>query len=132
MSHLLFEYDSTYSPPAPVVEIIIEGRGKERDQVRQMALIDSGADGTMIPRNILRQVGGRFWESMRMRGVSGVSHEVDLYLVTIHVGNQPIKVSAIAMPNGSELIVGRDVLNQLKITLDGFSSYTTIETLFDD
>lgn len=127
--NLLFEYDSQYVPPAPVIEIGISGESNNR--IHRRALIDSGADATMLPEAILRAVDARFWSSSRMRGVSAISRVVDLYVVTIHVGNQGIVVEAIAMPNGTELIVGRDVINQLKVTLDGFSSYTTIETMFD-
>lgn len=66
-----------------------------------------------------------------MRGVSGIQQTVELFDLTVQIGNQPMRVLAVAMPANSEIIIGRDVLNQLKITLDGFSSYTSIETLFD-
>lgn len=116
MSQHLFEYDTNYFPSAPVMEVEIEGDGKQRQRILRTALIDSGADNTMIPRNILRQVGARFWGSSRMRGVSGKSNKVDLYSVMIQIGNQPMQVQAIASPAGSEFILGRDVLNRLKIT----------------
>ena len=56
MSRFLFEYEHSYYPPAPVIEIVIDGYQPNLGQVRQYALVDTGADGTMIPLLILQQV----------------------------------------------------------------------------
>jgi hypothetical protein len=73
MSRFLFEYAHSYYPPAPVIEIMIDGYQPNLSQVRQQALVDSGADGTMIPLSILQQVGARYQETVQMRGVAGSS-----------------------------------------------------------
>lgn len=51
MSRYLFEYDHSYYPPAPVIEITIDGYQPRLGQVRRQALVDTGADWTMIGYN---------------------------------------------------------------------------------
>lgn len=129
MSRFLFEYEHSYYPPAPVIEIVIDGYQLNLGQVRRHALVDTGADGTMIPLPILQQVGARYQETVQMRGVAGSSQSVELYLVAIHIGDQIINgIHAVALPSPNEIILGRDVLNQLTMTLDGLASTLTVET----
>lgn len=64
-----------------------------------------------------------------MRGVAGSSQPVELYLVAIHIGDQIINgIHAVALPSPNEIILGRDVLNQLTLTLDGLASTLAVET----
>lgn len=45
------DYDGDYYPSAPVIEISIRtSRHKDKLSPKFMALVDSGADATMIPR----------------------------------------------------------------------------------
>lgn len=132
MNRLFFEYSRSYDPVAPVIDIEIDGYQPSLNRVAQTALVDSGADATMIPSNILRQIGADFLETRRIRGVTGISQRVRIYVVAIHIGSQIIHgIRAIEMPSGEETILGRGVLNQLKITLDGLGSETTVEIYTD-
>lgn len=55
-----------------------------------------------------------------MRGVIGGSMMVNLYLTAVHVAGHVFHdIRAVAAPVGSEAILGRDVLNQLEIILNG-------------
>ena len=55
-----------------------------------------------------------------LRGVLGEPELVHRYLATIHGGTHAIHgVRVIGMTSTDEAIVGRDVLNQLHVTLDG-------------
>ncbi|MDQ4076254.1 MAG: retroviral-like aspartic protease family protein, partial [Chloroflexota bacterium] len=109
-------YDSTYHPPAAVVEATVRAAGEQAPIVTLTALVDSGADGTMIPIDILRAVGARYVETRQMRGVTGVAYTVDLYLVTIQIGSHVVRGIRV-VAQGAEPLIGRDVLNQLVITL---------------
>jgi predicted aspartyl protease len=129
MSRYLFEYNHSYHPPAPFIEIRIDGYQPTLGQVRRHALVDSGSDGTMIPLPILQQTGARYQETAQMRGVAGASQPVELFLVAIHIGDQIINgIHAVALPSPNEIIIGRDVLNQLTLTLDGLATTLTVET----
>ncbi len=92
-------------------------------------MIDSGADATMIPLNFLKAIGAAYKETMWMRGVAGERIEVDLYLVAIQIGSHLIRgLHVVAAPAGNEAVIGRDVLNQLVITLDGPAEMTTVQS----
>ena len=117
-----FEYNAHYDPAAPVMEITIRGVDSGANQTTLTALVDSGADGTMIPLDILQTVWATFVERRTMRGVTGERVRVNLYAIIVSVGAHSIYgIRAVAIPSGSEAIIGRDVLNQLIVTLNGLA-----------
>ena len=119
-----FLYDTTYMPSAPVITIQV----RDRKEVRLTALVDSGADATMIPINILRSIGAHRVDTMQMRGITGVAQPVGLYSVMIQISSHILpSIHVIATARGSEVIPGRDVLNHLIITLNGLAGVTEIE-----
>ena len=57
-----------------------------------------------------------------MRGVSGVGLPVELFLVALEIGSITIKgVRVIGDRYNHEFIIGRNVLNQLIVTLNGLA-----------
>jgi predicted aspartyl protease len=108
-----------YDPAAPVMEVVI-GKSSEDTGTPVTALIDSGADATMMPTAVLETINARYLETRRMRAVIGQPIVVDMYLIVVQVGPYTIPgIEAIAMHEGTEAIIGRDVLNQLVMTLNG-------------
>ena len=122
------EYDNLkYDPPAPVVEIIVSHSKNDDLSSKIKALIDSGADATMLPIGTLESINAKFIETRQMRGITGHSIKVDTYLLTINIGPFSIfGIEAIALEPNSEAIIGRDALNQLTVVLDGLSNTLTI------
>lgn len=123
-----FLYDSSYSPSAPVLTIGIGLPDEDTPHRQVQALIDSGADATMLPKWILTEIGARSVGRKYLRGVTGSRELVGLYLVVIHM---PTGISygirAVATIDSGEVILGRDVLNQWRITLDGPGETVEIE-----
>lgn len=113
-------YNGLYNPPAPVIEVGVRGPGQDSREVRVTALVDSGADATMLPIHVLRSVGARYVETRYVRGVTGTRQVADTFLAVIQIGQHTIPTSeAVAVIRGEEAILGRDVLNRLIVTLDG-------------
>ena len=120
-----FDYDSDYDPPFPVATIAINLPENSGAGITHPALIDTGADSTMIPVNLLDQLGASAVGNARMRGVLGDSELVDIYLIRVQIGSYIAHaIRAVAMPVGSELILGRNVLNNFIITLNGLAHVT--------
>ena len=71
-----------YDPAAPVVEIKLLNSSNNKEIVLT-ALIDSGADASMIPFSALATIEARYLETRRMRGITGRSLTFDTYLATI-------------------------------------------------
>jgi hypothetical protein len=90
-------------------------------------MLDSGADATMIPITTLRTIKARFARTHTMRGIIGRARSVELYFVEIKIGSYKIPgIKAVAAESSTHAIIGRDVLNQLIVTLDGISGVTDI------
>jgi len=116
----------TYYSPASVLDIFVSA---DTDQeIKLTALVDSGADGTILPENVLVQLNAPYIESRYMTGVTGKREEVELFLVSIRIGTHKIEgIYAISSEKGSEPLLGREVLNNLIVTLNGLAEVTEVQ-----
>jgi predicted aspartyl protease len=122
-----YDYSLDYIPAMPVVEVNLSVPDRDEPAITATALVDSGSDGTMIPVDLLATVGARYVGQARIRSVLGGSQSINLYLVSLRIGAFQIQtVQVIANPKTDEVILGRDVLNQLEVTLNGVASMTEI------
>ncbi len=122
-----FEYDLTYPGPTfPIARVMIAGRNGTT--VTHAAFLDTGADATVIPFSILKQVNARRLDRAFARNMDGSRYEIMLYAVKVTIGSYPIDgIEAIANDKTSEIILSRDALNQLVVTLNGLAETTYIE-----
>jgi predicted aspartyl protease len=118
------DYDNqNYDPAAPVVPIGVSKLGGSEPSLSLDALIDSGADATMLPIDILQSVGARYLTTRQMKTLGDYAVVVETYLVTVRVGPFTFPgVEVIASAEGGEVIIGRDVLNQMVVTLNGLAN----------
>ncbi len=115
----IFDYLTDYDPAMPTVEVIIGATGTA-PTVRIKALVDSGADGTILPLQQLKQIDARKYQKKWMRTVTGQRAQVDMYLVAMQIGGlPPIRLAVAGDPQLNEAIVGRDWLNRFVVRLDG-------------
>jgi len=116
---ITYEYDTDFNPAMPVVDITI-GRAMQHASLALPALVDSGADATIIPINSLQEIHARRSRKMWMRGTAGGRVLVDLYQISFQVGSfTQALLEVVGGPQNGEVIVGRDVLNHLTVTLNG-------------
>ena len=115
-----YDYDSSYDPPAPFLPVAIDGYDPEKPPIIVPAFADSGADGTMLPQDILQAVGAEYEDTVQLRGIASGIQRLDRYTVGIHIESETVHaVSAVATAAGSEALIGRDVLNHLVVTMNG-------------
>lgn len=126
MALYTYDYDFTYSPSTPVAKTEVTTDVSDR-AVTLKALIDSGADATMLPFTVLQQLQAEEVETRYLRAVTGKRVAVDLYRVAIQIGPYHFRsIRAIATDSPTEIILGRDVLNHLIVTLNGLAAMTEI------
>ena len=122
------EYSNAYEPSAPVIQMTVCHVTKENYQQTITALVDSGSDATMIPIHVLRAVRAKYVETRQVRGISGLAYPIDTYLVKIRIGPHTIYgIEAAAVERDEEAIIGRDVINQLVVILNGLAEMVEIE-----
>lgn len=115
-----YDYDTRYQPAMPAMQIQI-GSFETDLIINTQAIVDSGADGTIIPIQTLARLNVSSEQTKLMRGVAGGAINVALYPVKILVAGQQFPVSAVGDEIGREIIIGRDVLNQMQVTLNGLA-----------
>jgi predicted aspartyl protease len=120
-----FDYDARYTPSIPVAEIKI-GKVRATSSLILQAIIDSGADATVIPLHVLRALGARKSKRVWMNTM-GVRQMVDLYPISLQMAAYERKVLlVVGSPDTEEAILGRDVLNHLIVTLNGLAGVAEI------
>jgi hypothetical protein len=121
---LTFKYDESYFPPFPMMEIEVDGYNG-MPLMHVTALVDSGADATMIPANILEVLDASYKDSMKMVGITNGMKIVDRYFIGIKVGSYIVR-AVYAVAHEGEAIIGRDVLNELSVMLNGPAFMTEV------
>ncbi len=119
MSLYTKDYSSDFYPAMPVVDILVKPEVNEHG-INLTAIVDSGADNTMLPANILDQLNVSKTQTAWMTGVSGSRVAVNLYWIFVQIGDfQPIYTEVIGIQNRDEVIIGRDIINQFAVLLNG-------------
>jgi predicted aspartyl protease len=121
-----YDYDFTYIPSAPIVTLEVTS-DVSTAAATLVAFIDTGADAIMLPFSVLDQIQAEEVETRYLRTVTGARTVVDLYRVSIRIGPYRFSnIRAAATNSSTEIILGRDVLNQLVVTLNGLAAITEI------
>jgi predicted aspartyl protease len=117
---LVFNYLTEFSPPAPFVLITI-GHPTESGIVGPLpARVDSAADRTVIPQAIAEALHLEPSEERQFEGLGGRLQVMSIYPVSFAIsGREPLTIEVAAHKEELYVLLGRDVLNQYCITLDG-------------
>ncbi len=108
-------YSNKYSPPAPVVTVTI--RSPEGKTADLEALIDSGADITVFPKKLLDELRLLPGSSVLVQGYDGSLEEHYSYFIEIEI--QGIARSMVEAIAGEDMLLGRNFLSKLNVTLKG-------------
>lgn len=123
---LSFEYDRAYFPPFPVLEMSVTAVATGKRQTL-IGLIDSGSDATQIPKAILQNIGAREIDKRWVRDLSGIRHPASMYIVQLEIGDLSLPgMEVIGRGGTDETIIGRDVLNQFIVILNGLANVAEI------
>jgi predicted aspartyl protease len=110
-----------YLPPAPVLRVSLATPGEPAQLGPYEALVDTGADGTFIPASFLEELDVPVAYATNVRSHLGENirrvsvHRVDVLFDSIRLPG----VDVVSDDWGNEIIIGRNVLNRLRLLLDG-------------
>jgi predicted aspartyl protease len=85
-----------------------------------VAIVDTGSDGSLVPQSLLDQLGAPIVDSKRIRSHWGDWRQVLMFSVDIGIDDLRLpSIEVVGDEQGSEIILGRNVLNRLRLLLDG-------------
>jgi predicted aspartyl protease len=112
-----FVFDKSFDPPAPVLAVRVGGIEEHHPAAMLRMLVDTGADCTLIPVRIARSLRLPVVDRVAVQGVGGKPRNAPVYAVRLRVGTLRTLTRVVAL--GDEALLGRDVLNQLLLQIDG-------------
>lgn len=123
-----YDYDLNYLPAMPIVSLSI-GKADSAATLALSGLVDSGADATMIPLRLLQEVGAIKRRYVRIRTISGQLTGSNLCTVSLQFAHyRRNRIDVVGNVESDEVIIGRDILNHLIITLDGLANAVLVES----
>ena len=110
--------DRNHDPPAPILPVSIRRPTEDGMLVVAVALVDTGADMTCLPQELINPLGAHPVSSYSVHGVADAElGMVDSYFLRLELGEYHVSTEVLAL--GNQPILGRDVLNGLMLELDG-------------
>lgn len=115
-----FSYNQRYFPPLPIVEIKLGSPGEALSTDLYQAMIDTGADISLIPIAYISPLQSQVDDYRYLRSHWGEHRRVAIYSLDIAIGELRLPaVEVVGDDNGDEIILGRNILNKLILTLNG-------------
>jgi len=115
-----FPYDRAYYPGAASMEIRLAAPESSWAMGPLRAFVDTGADVCLIPTKYIEPLGIPPDDRKFLRSQWGERRKVDVFWLDIGIGNWRFPMTEIvADDRGQEIIVGRNLLNKMILTLNG-------------
>jgi predicted aspartyl protease len=122
-----YPYLADYYPSIPVLEIQLGYPAEALVLGPLVAIVDTGADGTLIPQTFLDDIGAPLIDEVRMRSQWGEPRRAQMFAVDVGIGDLRLPgVEVVGDEMSGEIILGRNILNRLKLLLDGPHERTEI------
>lgn len=115
-------YNRTYKPPVPVLQIRLWSLEPELSTAPLEIMVDTGSDGTIVPTRLLQAIEARPEGFANLISLWGGSKQVRSYRVDVEVeGINFPGIWVVGDDSGEEIVLRRDVLNRMRLVLDGLS-----------
>ena len=115
----MFHYDPDFSPPAPVLEVIVHHPKTADLKTKVHAQLDPGSDISVLPESTAHAIGLQRDGELEVEGYDGLVARMPLCVVTLEVAGEILTPMSIMVMPRSLAILGRDVLNHFILTLNG-------------
>ena len=128
-----FTYESQlFAPPAPA--IFIELRSPDSPisdkPEKSLALVDTGADCTVVPWSIINRLNLQLVDLVKVTGYDEKSSQwLPVYSIHLTIpGLIPVLTRVIPVESDACTIIGRDIINEWLLKLDGPKRIGNIQT----
>ncbi|MBI2919235.1 MAG: retroviral-like aspartic protease family protein [Chloroflexi bacterium] len=114
-----YPYDSAFNPAAPMVDVQVS-RPYSPAFETVPAMVDTGCDITAVPHDLVERLGLKRVGEIPLREVLGGDRvRGPVYLASLELEGHPLGTIQVTACNDNCILLGRDVLNDWKVTLDG-------------
>jgi hypothetical protein len=107
-----YPYDAAYTPPFPAAPVVLRTSEEGLRTEEVQALLDTGSDGSLVPIAYLEEILAPPMADTHIRSHWGEWRAAQLF------GDE----------QGSEIELGRNVLNKLRLLLDGPAGQSDIRS----
>ncbi len=121
-------YDTSWLPAAPVVPVRLASLAEHSETITAQAKLDTGADLTAIPYALIERLRLMPAGEIEVEGYDSRRATILAYDVSLQVDQ--LSVNGLLVIGFAEdyVLLGRDVLNRLRVLLDGPALTTEILT----
>ncbi len=112
------EYDTSFNPPAPVVQVEVRNP-QTGASVQLRAQLDCGTSITVLPVSAIAQLGLTATGSVEARGFDLTRTRLPTFLVMMLLEGFVILNAEVAAAKRHDMLLGRDVLQNFVLTLNG-------------
>jgi hypothetical protein len=113
-------FNSQVQPPAPFLLVTLSDPLDGRSTPDLPAQLDTAADRTVVPLAVVKSLGLEPVDELEVVGLGGVRQTVPVYVVGLAIRSLPPRpVRVIAHADEPWVLLGRDVLNDYRLLLDG-------------
>lgn len=120
------EYDRSYYPPMPVVEVQVSSFENPDRVVTMTAIVDSGSDGTFLPEKVLRELEAESVRKIWVSGIQEIRFRAQVHMVKVAIGPYEFFGTRAVGDVRGRAILGRNVLNQIIVNLNGLANTVEI------
>jgi predicted aspartyl protease len=126
---LHFAYNKSERPPAPYIAVDIAPTGRRRKPIPRRAKLDSGASITVIPESLIKRWRLPSSGAVIVQAYNGSKSMRFTYSVDIIIGGHRFRDIEVTVAPRRTLLLGRNLLNKLRITLDGIQEQVEIHNV---
>jgi predicted aspartyl protease len=123
------QIQDNHSCPSPIARIEVSNPYDSKNKLKNVkAILETGAGVTSIPESIIKELGSLQYTTISVRSLLDRNRIISkrLYSIIIELDGQENEVEVLTIPR-DYAIIGRDILNQYKITLNGPEETWSIE-----
>jgi hypothetical protein len=115
-----YSYNRQMVSPAPIIILTVRCPETGKEVKDFPAQLDTGADRTVLGGSLVDSLELVPLDEIPIGGFGGHISLIPTYLVEFAIHQlPPVKIEAIAHPDEPVILLGRDVLNNYRLVLDG-------------